>query len=217
MKALCFWVACVCAFFAAATVLEAATFYKYIDHNQTVVLTDRLHEVPFEFRKDVQEIVLPDVPREKKQVPPLQVPPDIDELPPRIENKERNENQLRAGKVRLASFIMDRKFLMLGYCAGAIALWAVLLFFLKKFVGGLAAKIVMNLLFTAVLFSGAYLIYLSWLNKTILPSGQVGVKNEEGMDRLTTPKDLADHTQKIVEQLNRNTRAKEDALNEIGE
>ncbi len=197
--------------FIWGAVAEAATFYKYMDEKGTLVLTDRLEEVPSAFRKKIEKIELPDgVTQEMKDPLPLEeIEEKIKDVPLIAEEK------IRVARTGLSSFLEDRKRMLMAYGLVAIVSWMVLFFLLKRIVGGLAAKIVLNLAVMAILFSGAYLIYLSWLNKTILNFNPVGTEDKSIMEQLTAPQDLIDQTQTVVDQLNTKTDMHQGRLREI--
>lgn len=177
---------------------EGAVFYKYTDKNGTVVFTQSMEHVPLEMRTSVEEVHLQGA--------------DSSNGPKKIQTAA--QEHMRTGKIRIASFIQDQRIVIIAYVIGIVAVFVLLSKMLKRFVGGFVVKCVMKCAIMIVFFSGVYLLYLSWLNKTVLNFNQ-GPSAADHRAKMTTPSVILNHTQEVVDQFNDASKTPEALLNEM--
>lgn len=208
-------------FFASEISVQSETYYRYVDENGTVVITQGLEDVPEDQRKYVKEVRFPkQVEVEsagkaatenkvgQKQKTALKEIVDAEKI------KAVGEEAARQGKVLFSSFIEDQKMLLVVYTVAGIVGFFLFSKLLKRFVGSSASKIVMKIAVAVAIFSGVYLVYLSWLNKSVLNFNQPEDLSAQTLaDRITTPKEILQQTQRVVDQFNKNTRQRETILN----
>ncbi len=203
---------------------RSETYYKYVDESGTVVITQTLLDVPLDQREKMEEVnfaiegsakkaaeqgmehtsKMGALAEEQKAV--------LKEMINEGNIKAVGEEAVRQGKDLFASFIEDQKTALIVYAVAGLAGFFMISKLMKRFVGGFVTKIVMKLAVVVVIFSGVYLLYLSWLSKSVLnfnPSGDSSEKNR--VHQITTPREILEQTQDVVDQFN-NRAAKREAL-----
>ncbi len=205
---------------------QSETFYKYVDKNGTVVITQNLKDVPKNQREAMEEVnfAIKGVseqgdeqiikPSSKIRALGEEQKAVLKEFATEENIKAVGEAAVRQGKDLFASFFEDQKTVLIVYAVAGIAGFFIFSRLLRRFAGGFVTKIVMKFAVVIVIFSGVYLLYLSWLSKTVLnfnPSGDSSDKNL--VDQITTPGEILKQTQGVVDQFNRSTKQREALLN----
>ncbi len=213
-------------FFSTQVLAQSETFYKYVDKNGTVVITQNLKDVPKDQRKTMEEVNFEikdaaEKTSEQTTKPASEIGALGEEQKAALKEFVTEENikavgaeAVRQGKELFASFIEDEKISLIVYVVVGIAGFFIFSKLLKRFTGGFVTKIVMKFAVVIVIFSGVYLLYLSWLSKTVLnfnPSGDLSEKSL--VDQMTTPGEILQQTQDVVEQFNSRTKEREALLN----
>ncbi|VAX27961.1 hypothetical protein MNBD_NITROSPIRAE01-1498 [hydrothermal vent metagenome] len=213
-------------FFSSQVLAQSEIFYKYVDKNGTVVITQSLKDVPKDQRekmeevnfeiKDAAEKISEQTTKSASEVEALgeEQKEALKEFVTEENIKAVGAEAVRQGKDVFASFIEDQKTSLIVYVVAGIAGFFIFSKLLKRFTGGFVTKIVMKFAVVIVIFSGIYLLYLSWLSKTVLnfnPSGDLSEKSL--VDQMTTPGEILQQTQDVVDQFNSNTKQREALLN----
>lgn len=208
-------------FFASEISVQSETYYRYVDENGTVVITQGLDDVPKDQRKHVEEVRFPKQTKmegedkvftenkvEQKQET------DLKEIVDKEKIKAVGKETVRQGKALFSSFIEDQKMLLLVYTVAGIVGFFLFSKLLKWVFGSFVSKIVVKIAVVVAIFSGVYLVYLSWLNKSVLNFDQPGNLSAQTLaDQITMPQEILQQTQKVVDQFNKNTRQREAILN----
>ncbi len=204
--------------------VNASTFYKYLDEKGTMVITQTLDEVPLEKRPSAETIHLPDGPMPNNTRAALETlqrakPSDLNRNISQETIKAAGQETLKKGHALLNTFFEDQGTVLIAYFAGGLICFVLFSKILKRFVGSFVTQIVMKLAIVVVLFSGVYLLYLSWLNKTVLNFDQAApaVSREKWTEQLTTPQEILEKTEGVVEQFNQKVKEREALLSEIKE
>lgn len=209
-------------FFAGPISAKSETYYKYVDKNGTVVITQNWDDVPENQRKNVEEVHFSERSRAEDKTRSSSEIEAVGKDEKAVfkkmiteeKIKEVAEESLRQGKALFSFFIKDQKTILMAYAVAGIAGFFLFSKLLKRFVGGFVTKIVMKLAVVVVIFSGVYLLYLSWLSKTVLNFNQPGNLSEQNMaDQITTPQEILQQTQEVVDQFNKNASQREALLN----
>ncbi|GEM_PF-4716966 len=197
-------------FFSGLGLSQAETYYQYVDKNGTVVITQNRDDVPEDQRETMEEVHFSARPgvADEERITALK----------EIVNEENiqaiGEKNLRRGKDWFSSFLGDRKILWIAYGVTGFAGFFLLSKLLKNMAGGFVSKIAIKISIIIVIFSGIYLLYLSWLNNTVLRFNQPGDFSEQGLaDQITTPQEILEQTQEVVDQFNNNAAQRELILN----
>lgn len=210
--------------FSTQVFAQSETFYKYVDKNGTVVITQNLNDVPKDQRDRMEEVQFSnanDVEADGQgSFAGGPVGKDEGLALKAIVNEENikavGEETVRQGKAVLSSFFEDQKTVLIVYAVAGIAGFFIFSKLLKRFAGGFVSKIVMKLAVVIVIFSGVYLLYLSWLSKTVLNFDQPGDISEQNLaDRITTPQEILQKTQDVVDQFNNSAEKREAILNNM--
>lgn len=192
--------------------VEGAVFFKYTDKNGTVVFTEALSEIPANFRKDAEEIVIPD------KAPPNSSAPFHENVTGKgIQKRQVTAYLERREKEVFGSFLREKKFFVLAYLIGSVLLIAILSSIVKKIFGSTVIKMFLHLAFVAALFGGGYLLYLSWVDKTYLSLDQNGDEGLTWVEQVVTPKKILEKTKKTVDQLNAKSKAHQKRLEALDE
>lgn len=191
---------------------EGVIFYKYTDKNGTVVFTQSIEGVPLEMRKSVEEVHLPGGDSKKAA---KEEGLENDNRFTQGEIQTATQENMREAKARMILFIQDQRIVIIGYVVGIVAVFVLLSKMLKRFLGGFIVKVVMKFAIIIVLFSGVYLLYLSWLNKTVLNFNQGLSSSDHWTDQVTTPSMILNHTQEAADQFKDTSKARESLLNEL--
>lgn len=192
--------------FSSQVLAQSETFYKYVDKNGTVVITQNLNDVPKDQRETMEEVNF--------EIKGAAEKASEQTTKPASEIATLGEEAVRQGKDVFASFIEDEQTSLIVYAVAGIAGFFIFSKLLKRFAGGFVTKIVMKFAVVIVIFSGIYLLYLSWLSKTVLnfnPSGDLSEKSL--VDQMTTPGEILQQTQDVVDQFNGSTKQREALLN----
>jgi len=202
--------------------VKAETYYKYVAENGTVVITQNWDDVPKDQREKAEEVhfeARPDVtdeaqPSAKTEAAGKDNARALKEIVNEEKIKAVGEETLYRGKTLLRSFFNDQKTLLIAYGLSGITAFFLFSKLLKRFAGGFVAKIVMKISIIVVIFSGVYLLYLSWLNKTVLNFNQSEDFSGQNLaDQITTPGEILQQTQDVVDQFNENATQREAILN----
>ncbi len=197
---------------------HAADFYKYLDHNGTLVFTEDLSTVPTELMDKVEKITLPGN-RSGKTSDDNSDEGNVSSVLESVKNPEQllslGEKQVQKGKAALTSFLKDEIVLLSGYVITGIILFVFLSRLLKNLGGGLLKKIIFKMVFVTALFCGAYYWYLSYMNKNILNFGPGGTGRTGASSELTTPAEMLKKTQDIIDQVNARTKQKQELLDNL--
>lgn len=225
-KILRIFVCCAGLSFSSQVLAQSETFYKYVDKNGTVVITQNLNDVPKDQREAMEEVNFEikdaaEKASEQTTKPASEIGALGEEQKEALKEfvmegniKAVGEEAVRQGKDVFASFIEDEQTSLIVYAVAGIAGFFIFSKLLKRFAGGFVTKIVMKFAVVIVIFSGIYLLYLSWLSKTVLnfnPSGDLSEKSL--VDQMTTPGEILQQTQDVVDQFNGSTKQREALLN----
>ncbi len=205
----------------SSPLLQAETIYKYTNKNGTVVFTKILEEVPIEQREKVEEVVLSDENTEALLEAKEELIPEEPFIPKEALTKEKlreiGTEKIRQGKETFASFFEDQQTLFIGYIIGGIIAFFIFSKILKRFVGGFVTMILVKLAIVVVLFCGVYIFYLSWLNKSVLNFDQVqDISEGTWTEQMTTPAEILEKSQDVVDQFNQKAKERETLLNGMG-
>ncbi len=209
--------------FATTAFSQETTFYKYTNAQGTVVITQSLQEIPPEKRETAETIqfseITPKPPSDEsdKILPenPLNQPLPLAEGFSEDQIKAAGEEAFIQGQRMLTRFFKDQHLLLGAYIVGGVIGFWMFSKLLKRLAGGFVTRIVMKLCMVVVLFSGIYLLYLSWLNKNVLNFNQAPstVSNDGLIEQITTPSEILEKTEDVVEQFNQKTKEREALLN----